>query len=85
MPHTYILKCVDNSYYTGSTQDLEIRLAEHEQGEGSRYTAKRLPVSLVYCEEFERVEDAFDREKQVQGWSRKKKKPLKPSTEKSRR
>ena len=76
MPHMYILECVDGSYYTGSTWDLERRLGEHQNGMGANHTAKRLPVRLVYCEEYERVEDAFRREKQVQGWTRAKKKAL---------
>ncbi|SDW65215.1 GIY-YIG nuclease family protein [Nitrosomonas communis] len=76
MPYMYILKCADGSYYTGSTWNLEKRLAEHQSGLGAKYTIKRLPVKLVYCEECERIEDAYRREKQVQGWSRKKKEAL---------
>lgn len=76
MPHMYILECVDGSYYTGSTTHLSLRLKQHQEGCGARHTAKRLPVKLVYCEFFDRVEDAFYREKQVQGWSRKKKEAL---------
>lgn len=72
----YILLCSDNSYYTGSTNNLEIRLAQHQNGEGAKYTNKRLPVKLVFCEEYERVDDAFYTEKQIQGWSRKKKQAL---------
>lgn len=76
MPYMYILECADGSYYTGSTWDLERRLQEHQSGLGARHTAKRLPVKLVYCECYERIEDAFRREKQVQGWSRRKKQAL---------
>ncbi|MCM2357382.1 MAG: GIY-YIG nuclease family protein [Geobacteraceae bacterium] len=76
MPYMYILECVDGSYYTGSTKDLERRLWEHQNGLGANHTAKRLPVKLVYCEECDRIDDAFYREKQVQGWSRKKKEAL---------
>jgi putative endonuclease len=72
----YILECADESYYTGSTKDLERRLWEHQNGLGANHTAKRLPVKLVYCEECDRIDDAFYREKQVQGWSRKKKEAL---------
>ena len=50
----YILKCADDSYYTGSTIDLEKRLIEHQSGEGANHTKKRLPVELVYFEEFAR-------------------------------
>lgn len=72
----YILECADGSYYTGSTNNLELRLAQHKSGEGANHTSKHLPVELVYFEEYERVDEAFYREKQVQGWSRKKKEAL---------
>ena len=76
MAWMYILECIDGSYYTGSTKDLERRLNEHQEGRGARYTTRRLPVKLVYSEEYERVSDAFYREKQVQGWRRAKKEAL---------
>lgn len=76
MPFTYILECADGTYYTGSTWDLQRRFWEHTKGLGARYTVKRLPVKLVYCESYERIDDAFKREKQVQGWSREKKQAL---------
>jgi len=72
----YILECNDGSYYTGSTKHLELRLAQHQAGEGANHTRKRLPVKLVYFEEYERIDEAFHREKQVQGWNRKKKEAL---------
>jgi putative endonuclease len=72
----YILECVDGSYYTGSTNELECRLQQHQMGEGSNFTKKRLPVKLLYYEEFQKIDDAFYREKQVQKWSRKKKEAL---------
>ena len=72
----YILLCSNGSYYTGSTNNLELRLKQHQNGEGANHTKKYLPVTLVYYEEYQRVEDAFYREKQVQGWSRKKKEAL---------
>jgi putative endonuclease len=74
--YMYILECADGSYYTGSTKDLERRLEQHQSGEGANHTKKRLPVKLVYFEEFQRIDKAFYREKQVQGWSRKKKEAL---------
>ncbi|GAF05728.1 GIY-YIG nuclease family protein [Saccharicrinis fermentans] len=74
--YTYILECSDGSYYTGSTKDLELRLQQHQNGEGANHTRKHLPVKLVYFEEFDRIDDAFYREKQIQGWSRKKKEAL---------
>jgi len=63
MPYMYILKCADDSYYTGSTWNLEKRLAEHQNGMGSNHTIKRLPVELVYCEECDRIEYAYRGEK----------------------
>ncbi|MET2011237.1 GIY-YIG nuclease family protein [Microbacterium chocolatum] len=72
MAWMYILQCADGSLYVGSTLDLSRRIAEHQYGEGSAYTAARLPVALLYCEEFDRVDDAFRREEQIQGWGRAK-------------
>ena len=72
----YILKCADDSYYTGSTVNLELRLVQHQNGEAANHTRKRLPVVLVYYEEYQNIAEAFYREKQVQGWSRKKKEAL---------
>lgn len=69
----YILECNDSSLYTGSTTNLELRIQQHEDGQGANYTSKRLPVRLVYYEEYDRIDEAFYREKQIQGWSRKKK------------
>ena len=76
MAYSYILKCSDGSYYTGSTKDMEKRLWQHKNGEGAYHTKRRLPVTLVYVEHYDRVEEAFAREKQIQGWSRKKKEAL---------
>ncbi len=73
---TYILICCDGTYYTGSTKDLRLRMIEHYNGMGANYTAKRLPVKLQYIEEFDRIDHAFAREKQLQGWSHRKKKAL---------
>ena len=72
----YIVECSDGSYYTGSTNNLELRLAQHQAGKGANHTKKHLPVKLVYFEEFQRINLAYNREKQVQGWSRKKKEAL---------
>ena len=74
--YMYILVCSDGTYYTGSTKDLERRLWEHNNSLGANYTKKRLPVKLVYFEEYSRIEEAFHREKQIQGWSKKKKEAL---------
>jgi len=69
----YILLCADGSFYTGSTNDLERRLQEHQNGEGANHTRKRLPVELVYSEEYGRIDEAYYRERQIHGWSREKK------------
>jgi putative endonuclease len=74
--YTYILQCRDGSYYIGSTQDLMRRFWQHQNGFGANHTAHRLPVRLVYYETHHRVDAAFKREKQLQGWSRKKKEAL---------
>ena len=74
--YMYILECADDSYYTGSTNNLELRIEQHQNGQGANHTQKRLPVRLIYYEEYARVDAAFYREKQVQGWSRKKKEAL---------
>lgn len=70
MAWVYILECADGSYYTGSTFDLQRRIWEHNEGLGANFTRKRRPVQLVFAEESESVEVAFQREKQIQGWSR---------------
>ena len=74
--YMYILLYSNGQYYTGSTTDLESRLAQHKSGQGANFTRKHLPVELVYFEKFSRIDEAFYREKQVQGWSRKKKEAL---------
>ena len=76
MAWMYILECADGSYYVGSTKNLDQRIAQHQSGNGSRYTSSRLPVKLVYGEEYERVADAYYREKQVQNWSKAKREAL---------
>ncbi len=71
--YVYILECSDGTFYTGSTRDLERRIEQHQAGEGAKYTKQRLPVRLIYTEEFDRIDTAFYREKQIQSWSRRKK------------
>ena len=74
--YVYILKCSDGTYYTGSTINIERRFWEHSNLGGAEYTRHRQPVELVYLEEFDKIEDAFYREKQIQGWGRAKKEAL---------
>jgi len=76
MAYMYILECNGGSYYTGSTKNLEKRLAQHQSGKGAKYTRSNLPVKLVYFEKYELITDAFHREKEVQGWSHRKKEAL---------
>jgi putative endonuclease len=76
MPWTYILECRDGSFYTGSTNgDLEARIWEHNHDDAfaANFTRRRRPAALVYAEHFDTVDAAFFREKQIQGWSRRKK------------
>ena len=69
MGYVYILRCSDGTFYVGSTKDLALRLEQHNSGHGSAYTRRRLPVTLVWSDEFQRIEDAFQWEKRIQGWS----------------
>ena len=74
--YTYILLCSNGSYYTGSTRYLKLRIQQHQSGLGANHTRKFGPVKLVYYEEHTRIDTAFYREKQIQRWSRAKKKAL---------
>lgn len=77
MPHyVYILRCCDDSYYTGKARDLDTRLSQHQEGIGSEYTKRRRPVKCVWCDIFASDEQAFDIERQIKGWSRAKKEAL---------
>ena len=79
MPYlVYILECVDGSYYTGSTADMNKRLGEHEAGVSpTAYTFSRRPVKLVWTsEEVQYYYDALRWEHQIKGWSRAKKQAL---------
>ena len=70
MNYTYILKCSDNTLYTGWTNNLEKRVKDHNDGKGAKYTKARRPVELVYYEEFETKEDAMKREYSIKQLSR---------------
>ncbi|RZK20685.1 MAG: GIY-YIG nuclease family protein [Pedobacter sp.] len=73
----YILECFDKCYYVGVTNDLEARISQHNNGENiSSYTFTRRPVVLKYYKRFDQIEHAIEFEKQVKGWSRKKKEAL---------
>ena len=72
MAWVYILKCSDGAFYVGSTKYLEDRVDQHNSGVGAQFTKSRRPVTLVFAQEYDRIDDAYEREKQIQGWSRKK-------------
>jgi predicted GIY-YIG superfamily endonuclease len=72
----YMLRCADGSYYVGHTNDLEARIAAHARGLIPGYTLRRRPVQLVWNEQFDARREAFERERQVKGWSRAKKEAL---------
>ena len=73
----YILRCADGSYYTGVVhQDLERRLAEHNEGSYGGFTSGRRPVTLAFSQEFERADEAIVMERRIKGWSRAKKEAL---------
>ncbi|HDZ72404.1 MAG TPA: GIY-YIG nuclease family protein [Aurantimonas coralicida] len=73
----YIVRCADGSYYTGLTrQAVEARVWEHNNLPSKGYTAKRRPVVLVFTETYDRIVDAIERERQLKGWSRRKKEAL---------
>ena len=76
MPAVYILRCADDSFYVGSTNHLEFRLEQHSRGGAARYTSLRLPVSLVWSQDYDRVDEAWAVERKLHGWSRAKKQAL---------
>lgn len=71
--YVYILKCADGSYYTSHTDDLDVRIAAHQQGLIPGYTRKRRPVQFVFAEDFPTRIDALERERQTKKWTRLKK------------
>jgi predicted GIY-YIG superfamily endonuclease len=74
--YVYILQCCDGSYYVGMTDDLERRIAEHNNGAFVGYTSMRLPVALVWVDFFGTRDEAFSVERQIKSWSRGKKQAL---------
>lgn len=73
MNYTYILECADGTLYCGWTNDLEKRLKIHNDGNGAKYTRSRLPVTLVYYEEFETPREAQSREAKIKRLTRQQK------------
>ena len=74
--YAYILRCADDSYYTGHTDDLDRRIAEHQSGLQPGYTQNRRPIELMWSESFPTREEALAAESQVKNWSRAKKEAL---------
>jgi putative endonuclease len=70
---TYMLQCADRTFYVGHTDDLEDRIAQHQTSACGGYTSTRLPVKLVWCDEFPSRYEALQAERQIKGWSRAKK------------
>lgn len=73
---TYILLCANDTYYVGSTTNLEERLKQHNAGYGCHFTKVHRPFKLVYTEEYETYQAAFKRERQLHGWSHAKKEAM---------
>ncbi|SEK93826.1 putative endonuclease [Haloferax larsenii] len=69
----YVLRCSDDSLYTGYTTDVERRVAEHDAGEGAKYTRGRTPVELVHVESYDSKSKAMSREYEIKQLSRRQK------------
>ena len=76
MNYVYILKCADGTLYCGWTNDPDARLRAHNSGRGAKYTRSRLPVEMVYLEEFEDKHEALSREWHIKRMSREEKMEL---------
>ena len=76
MHYVYVLECADGTYYTGYTTDVERRVAEHDAGEGAKYTRGRTPVELVHVEEYDTRSAAMSREHGIKSLSRREKERL---------
>nr|WP_202613957.1 MULTISPECIES: GIY-YIG nuclease family protein [Halostella] len=74
----YVLECADGTYYTGYTTDVSRRVAEHDAGEGAKYTRGRTPVELVYSESFDSQSAAMSREYEIKQLTREEKERLVP-------
>lgn len=74
--YVYILRCSDGTYYTGHTDDLEKRIAEHENGSYVSYTSERLPIELMFVQPCASRAEALEAERKLKKWSREKKEVL---------
>ena len=77
--YVYILRCSDDTLYTGWTYDIDKRIAAHNNGSGAKYTRGRTPVSLFYSEKFDTKEEALSREIQIKKLKRSEKVLLRES------
>ncbi|WP_315760366.1 GIY-YIG nuclease family protein [Sphingomonas sp. Y38-1Y] len=72
----YLLRCADDSFYAGHTDNLDARIAQHLAGKGSDFTARRQPLTLVWSQDFASRIEALEAEHRIKGWSRAKKAAL---------
>ena len=72
----YILKCKDNSYYVGHTDNIDQRISEHNENKFKCYTSSRLPIEVLFVQSFASRDEAFNAERQVKKWNRQKKEAL---------
>ena len=78
MPYAYLVRCSDDTYYAGSTWDVDVRVWQHNHSDdlGAAYTRRRRPVELVWSARFDSIEQAYAFEKRIQGWGRRKREAL---------
>lgn len=69
----YILLCIDDSYYTGVTNDVDRRFRDHLNGDGARYTKSHPPIKILFTEQCKTKSEALKREAEIKSWTRKKK------------
>ncbi|WP_193569684.1 GIY-YIG nuclease family protein [Haloarcula sp. JP-Z28] len=79
--HVYVLRCSDDTFYTGYTTDVERRVREHDAGDGAKYTRGRTPVELIHVESFDSQSDAMSREYEIKQYSRAEKERLVESSD----
>ncbi|AHB67289.1 hypothetical protein HISP_15215 [Haloarcula hispanica N601] len=79
--HVYVLRCSDNTFYTGYTTDVERRVREHDAGDGAKYTRGRTPVELIHVEPFDSQSAAMSREYEIKQYSRAEKERLVESSD----
>lgn len=77
MPHYfYLARCADDSLYAGTCINLEEREQKHNDGKGAKYTRSRLPISIIYHEQYETLPEARRREAEVKQWSKSQKEEM---------